>query len=67
MSISLKLTIAILFVFIGLVFAEGSSSSNNLIANSLMVATFAGICGSFIKTLAPRFIFSLLPYHSVSC
>ncbi|GAM26671.1 hypothetical protein SAMD00019534_098460, partial [Acytostelium subglobosum LB1] len=43
----------------------GMTSSRSV--GAISVAFSIGILGSFIQRLAPSFVFSLLPYHSVSC
>eukprot|EP01132_Coremiostelium_polycephalum_P010672 gene10672-13072_t len=61
--------IVVFFALIGLSLAYGnefSSSSSNLVS-SILVAIGFGMIAKLTQTLAPKFVFSLLPYHSVSC
>ncbi|KYQ91385.1 hypothetical protein DLAC_08342 [Tieghemostelium lacteum] len=64
----IKVIFLILLSLISVTLASGSESVHSSgILGGILAALCFGIIGNLTKKLAPKFIFSLLPYHSVSC
>ncbi|EGC29276.1 hypothetical protein DICPUDRAFT_159161 [Dictyostelium purpureum] len=58
----------VLCTLLSFAYASGSTSnSTGLVGGILFTAFGLSIFSRLIQRIAPNFVFSLLPYHSVSC